>query len=213
MNGIAYQKDLIVLVADRNMEYAVKGLLTRIKGIKMEKITFDIYVHPWHDSGCLLNGYDFLRPFINRYIHALIMLDHEGCGQENKSRIAIEESIEKQLADSGWHDRAAAIVIEPELENWVWSDSPHVNYSLGWGGKQPDLRNWLKSEGFLSDGQLKPSPPKKAMEEALRKAQKARSSSIYLQLAQKVSIDRCTDPAFVKLKKMLTTWFHGTNEF
>lgn len=206
MTGIAYPKDLVMLVADRNMEYAVKGLLTRSKAIKMREVTPDIYAYPWHDSGCLLHGADFLRPFAKQYNHALIMLDHEGCGQEqNKSRTELENSIEGQLANSGWHDRAAAIVIEPELENWVWSDSPHVDYVLGWEGKDPDLRNWLTTQGFLNGSQGKPVPPKKAMEEALRKVQKARSSALFLQLAQKVSIDRCTDPAFIKLRT--TLWF------
>jgi hypothetical protein len=154
-----------------------------------------------------LHGCDFLRPFVNQYSKALIMLDHEGCGQEQKERTELEKSIEAQLANSGWKDRSAAIVINPELENWVWSDSPHVDTVLGWHGKQPDLRSWLITHGFFNDNQIKPVPPKKAMEAALKKVQKARSSALFLQLAQKVSFDRCTDPAFIKLKTVLATWF------
>lgn len=201
------QKDLVMLVADRNMEYAVKGLLTRSKAFKMRVVIFQTYVHPEHDSGCLLHGAGFLRPFVNQYKHALIMLDHEGCGQEHKARTELEQNIETQLATSGWQDRAAAIVVDPELESWVWSDSPHVDSVLGWAGKQPDLKSWLTTQGLFNDGQFKPNPPKKALEEALRKTQKARSSAIFLQLAQKVSIDRCTDPAFIKLKTLLSAWF------
>lgn len=207
MTGIAYPKDLVILAADRNMEYAVKGLLTRSKAIKMKEVISDIFVYPGHDSGCLLHGADFLRPFVNQYNHALILLDHEGCGKEHKSRTALEDNIESQLANSGWHDRAAAIVIDPELENWVWSDSPHVDSVLGWEGKNPNLRSWLTTQGFLNNSQRKPIPPKKAMEEALRKVQKARSSALFLQLAQRVGIDRCTDPAFVKLRTRLMSWF------
>lgn len=207
MTEAANNKDLVILVADRNMEYAIKGLLGRAKAFKIRDVTSEIYVHPGHDSGCLLHGCDFVRPFVNQYNHTLIMLDHEGCGQEQKDRTELEENIETQLAASGWNDRAAAIVIDPELENWVWSDSPHVDSVLGWQGKQPDLKTWLNIEGFLNESLCKPKPPKKAMEEVLKKAQKARSSSIFFQLAKKVSIDRCTDPAFIKLKKILTTWF------
>jgi hypothetical protein len=30
------------------------------------------------------------------------------------------------LFTSGWENRAAAVVLDPELEIWVWSDSPEV---------------------------------------------------------------------------------------
>jgi len=118
MTESANNKDLVILVADRNMEYAIKGLLGRTKAFIIREVTSEIYVHPGHDSGCLLHGCDFLRPFVNQYNHALIVLDHEGCGQEEKTRIELEKNIETQLTASGWNDRAAAIVIEPELENW-----------------------------------------------------------------------------------------------
>jgi hypothetical protein len=36
---------------------------------------------------------------------------------------------------------------------------------------------------------------------------KPRSSAIYLELARSVSTDRCTDPAFLKLKRCLREWF------
>lgn len=207
MTVVTYQKDLVILVADRNMEYTMKGLLSRPRALKIREITYDIFGHPQHDSGCLLYGCDFLRPFVNQYNHALIMLDHEGCGQEQQIRTALEEGIEKQLSSSGWNDRAVAIVIEPELENWVWSDSPHVDSILGWAGRQPDLKIWLNIQGFLNEGQSKPIHPKKAMAKALKNAQKAHSSALFLQLAQKVSVDRCTDSAFVKLKTVLAKWF------
>lgn len=210
MNGITYQKDLVLLVADRNMEYAAKGILSRAKALKIREVTFDIYVSPWNDSGCLLHGCDILRSLVTQYKYALVMLDHKGCGQEQESRTSLEEYIEKELTKCGWSERAAAVVIDPELENWVWSDSPHVDSVLGWSGKQPDLRNWLIAQGLLSDGKSKPVRPKKAMEEALRTAQKARSSALFLQLAKKVSIERCADPAFAKLKTVLITWFPRT---
>jgi len=207
MTAIVPSKDLVILVADRNIEYVMKGLLSRPKALMMREITYDIFGHPEHDAGCLLHGCDFLRPFVNRYSHALIILDHEGCGQEQKRRTELENNIENQLANSGWHNRAVAIVIEPELENWVWSDSPHVDSVLGWEGRQPDLKSWLNIQGFLNEGQNKPVHPKEAMEMALKNVKKARSSALFLQLAQKVSVDRCTDPSFVKLKTVLAAWF------
>ena len=45
------------------------------------------------------------------------------------------------------------------------------------------------------------------MEKILRMKSKPRSSSIYLALAKRVSLQRCQDPAFLKLKTTLASWF------
>jgi hypothetical protein len=62
-------------------------------------------------------------------------------------------------------------------------------------------------EGYTQQGEVKPKRPKEALEQALRLARKSRSSSIFRQLAQRVSVKRCTDPAFLKFKATLQRWF------
>ncbi|HHV75651.1 MAG TPA: hypothetical protein GXX41_13655 [Thermoanaerobacterium sp.] len=200
-------KDLAILVADKNMEYTIKGLLTRPQALGIRQLTFDCFVHPEHDPGCLLRGHDFLRSMINSHTHALIMLDHEGCGRETLSRKELEKQIEERLSRSGWGDRAAAIVISPELEIWVWSDSPHLDRIMGWAGKETDLRSWLLQENLIEGRRGKPKEPKRAFEQALKLAGKARSSSLFYQLAKSVSLDNCVNQAFVKLKATLKKWF------
>jgi len=201
------QKDLVVLVSDRNMEYAVKGLLLRTQSLGIRQLTIDCYAHPEHDPGCLLSGHDFLRPFINKFTHGLVILDYDGCGKERHPRCELEKQMESQLAESGWGNRAAAIIIEPELEIWVWSHSRQVDQVLGWSGRDPDLRTWLMQEGYIRTRLAKPAQPKKVFEQVLKLAGKARSSSIFYQLAGTVGLERCTDPAFNKLKAILRTWF------
>jgi hypothetical protein len=201
------EKDLVILVADGQMEFAVRGLLTRNQGIGFQALSVDIHVHPNKDPGCLLRGHDFLRPFYRQYRHAIIMLDREGCGKERTARQDLESEIEQRLSTAGWGDRAAAVVLDPELEIWVWSDSPKVDDVLGWTGRSPRLAEWLRQEGYAVSGQSKPSHPKKAMEEALRLARKGRSSAIFLELAKHVGVNRCIDPAFLKFKGLLQQWF------
>jgi hypothetical protein len=48
------------------------------------------------------------------------------------------------------------------------------------------------------------------LEKALRIVRKPRSSSIYFQLAQRISFRNCTDASFSKLKLCLTRWFSET---
>ena len=141
------------------------------------------------------------------YNFAIVLFDHEGSGGESESREQLEQQLEKQLRISGWQDRAAVIVIDPELENWVWSDSPHVDSILGWQRHDPPLRDWLISKEYLDKDRTKPDHPKEALESALALIRQPRSSAMYHELAQKVSLDRCSDPSFIKFKTLLQQWF------
>jgi hypothetical protein len=203
----AYESDLVVLTADKNMKFAIEGLLNRPQALAVRPISAVFYIHPESDPGCLLHADDFLRPFIKRFAHAIVMFDLEGCGKEKRTRHELEQQVVAALSRSGWEDRAAATVIEPELENWVFSDSPEVDRVLGWRGNNPSLRTWLENQDYLAAGQIKPARPKEAMEAALRHVRMPRSSSIYGHLAQNVGFGRCTDNAFQKLKALLRTWF------
>jgi hypothetical protein len=200
-------KDLVVLVADKNMEFTAKGILASYQKLGTRPITSDIYVHPGHDPGCYGKSGDFLRLFISSHKHAIVIFDHDGCGHEQLSRIELEQNLGNHLENSGWAERAVAIAIDPELESWVWSDSPQVDRILGWEGILPNLREWLIEQGFLVENETKPDQPKEALEAALRKVKKPRSSAIYLELAQKVSFERCVDESFLKLKDTLRQWF------
>jgi hypothetical protein len=201
------EKDLIVLAADGQTEFAIHGLLGRGQSIGFQNFSFDIHVHPERDPGCLVRGHDFLRPFCRQYRHAIMIFDREGSGKDECSRAELEAEVEQRLRLSGWQDRAAAVVIDPELEIWVWSDSPVVDDVLGWSGRTPRLGQWLQIEGYFQRDQRKPNRPKEAMERAMRIVRRSRSSAIFRELAERVSVNRCLDPAFLKLKTVLQTWF------
>jgi hypothetical protein len=198
--------DLVVLVADRDMEAAIRGALNRPRALSIRGIQFTLYRHPRRDPGCRVDGAKFLRALAKQFAHAIVMFDYEGSG----TKLGVEEleaTVEGELSKEGWASRGAAVVIEPELEAWIWSDSPWPAAILGWPGKEPALRVWLEGRGFLSTGQLKPARPKEALEAALFELRRPRSSVIYGDLARAVSLDRCVDRAFLKFKKTLQAWF------
>ena len=62
MSADRLRKDLILLVADKNMEASLRGLLSRFQSRRFRQVAFDLYVHPERDPGCLLRAHDFLRP-------------------------------------------------------------------------------------------------------------------------------------------------------
>lgn len=205
MSGPA--KDLIVLAADRDAEATVNGLLSRPQALGVRPVRADVRVHPNRDNGVCRACADFLRPFIRMYAHALVIFDRHGCGREASTREQIEIEVEQRLEHSGWDGRCAAIVLDPELEIWVWSASPQVDSVLGWRGRTPGLREWLTSEGFCAPGRRKPADPKRAFEQALRAARKPLSAELFGELAQKVGLRGCEDAAFVKFRAALQQWF------
>lgn len=201
-------KDLVTLVADLDMEQTLRGLLSRPQSLGIKPIEYEILRHPQHDPGCWNDADNLLQSQSKNFRYALVLFDHEGSGQEKREIEDLQDELQARLIGKGWdEDRARVVIIKPELEIWVWSESPQVDACMGWAGKQPDLRSWLRTHNLLGTDEIKPQNPKEAVELALRAVKKPRSAAIYKQLAEKVSVQRCTDSSFLRLKETLQEWF------
>ena len=192
------------------MEEALTRLFDRSEALGIRSFDFVIRRHPKRDAGCRADASNFLRQFLDTCDHALTVLDRHGCGSPS-SREEIEAELENNLERNGWDDRARAVVIDPELEAWVWANSPAVAEALGWGPEYAQLRSLLTTDGFWVEGSPKPSRPKAAMLRALRSAPPAtrrrRSARLFGEIAASISIRDCRDPAFQKLKDTLQAWY------
>ena len=198
---------MIVLAADKDMAQALRGLLDRPEALGTRRIEADLRVEEQHDPGCAQRGVTFLSIFSRQYRHGLLLFDHFGSGKERIPPLALQETLNMEFSRTGWENRARAVVLEPELEAWVWGASPHVAEIAGWKNGNSKLRQWLREEGWLKSGKIEPERPALAFKAALREAKKSRSSYLYYQLAQKVSLARCEDRAFQELKEILRGWF------
>lgn len=201
-------KDLIIVVADSYQEKVMEALLPRVPiASGTRPFTYDIIRNIANDSGSYNTSHELLRPYINEYGHALVAFDFEGCGAEfTKSREEIEADVEDLLFRNGWDLRSVAIVIEPEIEAWMWVENPNVDSAIGWERNQ-SLYEWGRGAGLIVRGDLKPLRPKETLERALREAGTSKSSAIYKKIAATVSYRRCQDPSFIKLIDTLKTWF------
>ena len=200
-------KDLVVVAADKSMQQAMTGLLSRQQALGIREVEADVHYHPQHDPACALRGVEFMSDFSDQYQCGLLMFDHEGSGREQTCPHELQKALNEEFVNSPWGDRAKAIVLSPELEVWVWSDSPHVSRLAGWEGGNRQLRSWLIEQEHLQEGEAKPTRPKEAFEAALYESRTPRSSSLYLQLARTVSFERCSDTAFLEFKRILRGWF------
>jgi hypothetical protein len=203
-------KDLIISVADSYQEKVMEGLLPRIPvSSNIRQFSYEIVRNIGNDSGSYNDSHELLRPYARDYGFALILFDYEGSGIENiKTREQAEAEVEHLLSINGWDDRSSAIVIYPELENWMWVDNPNVEDAIGWE-QQESLYTWARKEGLMGFQDSKPIRPKESLEKALRINKTSKSSAIYKKIATNVSYRKCNDLAFVKFIKKLKEWFGG----
>lgn len=209
MTGEARRWDLIVLTADKNTHFALEGLLSRPEalGIRPFQENVRILVHPRRDPAVRRESHSFLRPFLRQASYCLSVFDREGSGGEDRPREELERTVQANLDANGWEGRSSVVVIDPELEVWVWANCPQVDAVLGWPSRGRNLGEWLADRGFQSGAGGKPAQPKAAVEAALRESGTSRSSALYRDLARQVDFRRCADPAFAKLRNTLAAWF------
>ncbi len=204
------ENDLIALVADRDMEQALHGLLTEPKRLGTRPVKHQIRIHPGRDPGCRVRAVEFLRPFLSSCRYALVVFDLDGCGS-GADRLGTQSLVQDRLMRNGWADRCKVVVIDPELESWVWAPSHNVSEALGWGPDFGSLRSWLRDRELWPADKPKPPDPKRAMRTAIRNAQPDRrprlSATLFDRIARASHPRNCNDPALVEMRETLRSWF------
>jgi hypothetical protein len=205
-------KDLIVLVADSDQKALIETFIKRlIRTNAISTITFEVIKNPMRDPGNFNDSPDFLRHHIRNFRFAIVLFDFEGSGANAKfnNRTDAENDLEKRLARNGWKNKSAVIIIEPEIEIWLWANKYSVANAIGWKGKEQGipLHKWLEINGWLSTGKTKPFRPKECYEEVLKRINVPRSSSIFSKIADSVSYNGCIDESFQKFFNILKNWF------
>jgi hypothetical protein len=200
-------KDLVCLVADKDIEATMNGILTRHQALGICPIEFEVLVHPQRDPGCFHRPEPLLESYRAWARYALIVFDQAWTGAPAGGGIETERLLEKRLRDRNMAEWARPVVIEPELEVWVFADSPHVSTVLGWKDPAQPLRAELDRRGLWPDSSAKPPDPKATVEWALRQMGKPRSSALYGDLASRVSLSKCGDRSFLRLRSTLSSWF------
>ena len=194
-----YSKDLVILVADNDIRATMEELVgTRYSDMGIRRVNFDILPGTFRDPDCRTRAHDILREHCRDNNHALVVFDLKGSGGKGRSKT--EKFVERKLAPNGWPDgRAAAVVINPELEAWAWCNpnNLHVRRILG---VQPQA---VFAKLAASAGKN----PKNAFQMACRQAGKRRSPERYRELAKQLPVQNCQDPAFQKLMTTLQRWF------
>jgi len=197
--------DLVVLVADKNMQFVFRAALTRHHALGIRQVSFEVIVHSGRDGGVRTSGAAILALYRNRFKHAVLCLDYEGSGTDQPDAISLEAELDDFLSTT-WLNEAKAIVIQPELERWMWGSEAVLKQAISWP-KSEGLRESVSDNGFTLDDQNKPTRPKEALEHVFRLAHTPRSSASYEAIAQRISLKRCQDASFQRLRTQLQLWF------
>ena len=200
-------KDLVILVPDKNTQFALRGALGRPDALGIRAIAHEFRPHPGRDGGARTTGVEVLARERARFSHALLVFDLEGSGaQEQLTTEDLEGELDEKLRLQ-WGPHAKAIVIEPELDIWLWGADNALREILQWPQQAGTIRNWLQDRGFVFDGNAKPVRPKEALEAMVPIHRQPRSSALYEKITSRISLQRCADPAFLRLRATLQGWF------
>jgi hypothetical protein len=206
-------RDCVFLLADKNMEAAFIGFLTRDGfhfSLEIQQFNFDplldiIVDEMGNDPGVYTRAHEFLRSYQRTHRHAVIVLDNAWEGSPGIT--AIEDNISQNMRATGWDENDFTVIaINPELEVWILQDSPVVEKAFRFQ-QNISLRKWLEQKRLWDASELKPADPKKAVEDTLRISRTPRSSAIYRQITSRISVKGCLDPAFQKLCTKMRQWF------
>lgn len=206
-------RDCVFLVADKSMGETFAGFLNRPdRAIQLDCGPFvfdrneDLFVAAGqNDPGVFKRAEELLSIFQDTHRRAVVVLDCEWDTSPGQTEICVE--ITRRLVASGWSEQNVAVIaIDPELEQWIWQDSPVLETVLRHQGP-PSLRDVLASDGSWPSGQAKPTEPKDLFLQVQHRNRVKKSSSVFRRIASEVPVAACTDPEFRRLVAMLRTWF------
>lgn len=198
-----------MLAADPTMQRTVKTLLDhRHQALGISRLSSDVRAHPRRDPGCRLASEQVLDPVRQEFRKAIVIFDFHGCGENNLTAVQLENTLQQTFQAAGWgNDEIVFIVIDPELEAWIFGASfGQLESYLEWSQGLP-IDEWLREKGHLSPGMRKPSDPQSALDAMLQLQKRKRSSKLFADLARTVGLARCQDRAFQKFRSTLQRWF------
>lgn len=133
----------------------------------------------------------------------MVVLDQRFGGELLAAQVRNE--IAARLSQNGWQQRSEVIVIDPELEVWLWQDSPHLEKALAFAGGS--LRSHLQQTGAWPAGEPKPTAPKETIQALVKAQRPLKTKVVYTRIARAISTHGCTDPAFGLFSATLRRWF------
>ena len=209
-------RDCVFFTADSTMKQAILGFMSRNDrfahyNLGTAPFTFepneDLFSSATMDPGTYTTGEELLKPFRNTHRHAVLMLDADWDGSPGADNI--RNDLTDRILASGWSaDAFKVIVIDPELEAWIWQRNQRVATALKFGSVAEMVKAVHDAKIDWPNGNAKPSRPKEALEAVTtRKRGIGYSSALHRSITATVTLVGCQDAAFLELRHTLQVWF------
>jgi hypothetical protein len=195
----AGMRDIMFLLADGGMEQVLRGFLSRdqfhrsLGGFELDP-ALDVVVPPTKDPGVYGTAHELLRPYERTHQRAIVIVDADWKGTPGAP--AMREHI-SQCMTARWQD-FGVIVIDPELEAWIMSETPHLASIFRCPQNYLQI---LQQADWWPSGPPKPPRPKEALEHLKRHYELRVVNADFGKLAAVTSVRQCQDPAFNQLRE------------
>jgi uncharacterized protein (DUF924 family) len=124
--------------------------------------------------------------------------------------------VQAQLNQNTLKDCSKALVINPELEIWLWQDQTAI--ASEFGVKEKKLMQWLtdwqqKQHRALTVQELLRQFPKEAFEAVCRQAREKPRAALYERIASRANPDLWSgESSFRQMRRTLRRWFPPSSD-
>ena len=205
-------KDLFVFTADADAEGLIRSVLNRSRGLGIRPITFDVERHVGRDPGMVKDGPEIARMKVQKadYKQLILVWDHDGSGWHTMKPDNAVAKIQQRLNGITWESRSAAIVIVPELEEWIWHCRTSLarHFELTPGGFDRVIEA-IASDRDLSIERFSTEFPKEFLGDLFYKQRRCQPlPEDFANLAASANLQAwASSPTFRRFRTILREWF------
>lgn len=221
-------RHIFFLVADGQTETTIKAFFNRTDFCKKLKVgPFEVgdmdIEKVGNDAEVFYRAADRARSRLKTHQKLVVILDEAWDDKRAPDAATIKERLTQDLYAKGWeYDRFVVIVIQPELENWIWNDTAHMHRVFRFDQIPgfTSARDYFREAKVDSAGKRchwpeqasKPTNPKEALHMLCRESRAKPDAAKYADVVCGVNVLRCQEPGFQELLATLRRWFGAESE-
>jgi hypothetical protein len=201
-------RDLLAIVEGKDDAAVLRAVLIRPRDLGIRSITFHTEQRA---SGMIARGPELAREQRREFRYVLCLWDHQGSGQEAKPPSRVQGEVQARLNRNTLKGCSKALVIDPELEVWLWQDLAAIAQVLG--VEDSALQGWLaewRDEQFptLTVEEVLLRQPKEAFEQVIRRAGLKPAAALRERVAAAADLHQwAQESSFRLLRRTLRRWF------
>jgi hypothetical protein len=200
--------DLLVVLEGSKDRTVMEAVLSRPDDLGIQAIAFELEAR---SSGVRTKGPDVSRERRREFQFVVCLWDHKGSGREEEPASQAQGEVQNQLNRKTLKGCSKALVIDPEMEIWLWQDRTAI-------AKVLEVEE-IQIEKWLDDWQRKQCPaqivqtlvrqfPKEALEEVIQRVDEKHDSALYGRIAAAANFKLWgREPSFRRLQRTLRRWF------